>query len=261
MADSEINMPPERKAESSESTQEAAQNRLFEESSKSNGADSNSNAGRDQSQKQNQTLVDKGVLPGLSFSDDKAAPTASAGKDHSASALQEKSSGDSGTKSAGGQQGEQESAIGRDSKGRVTDVEPKPEEKHINIIDNGGAKIEYEGDSKDPSKVSFSNGGELQKKDDGSWQKTGLDNDPAIKDVADVKVDQKTGQIDVTNKDGSSVSKFPDGSQVVKNKDGLATEISSEPKLGEQITSKVFYDGKTPSMVSVGGTFNFYKNA
>lgn len=250
--------------------QENTENRLQQDSvgSTADGA----NASRQRTE-QSQGLVDKGVLPGLTLNDHEAQKGPSiASKEarpgESVESIRTQSKQESGIQEAGhhapdSKNAENSASVQRDENGRVKETNSRRPDSPVATTGNfPGAKIEYEPGTNIPSKITFDDGGRLERSGDGAWTRAGMQHHSGVKEVADVKVDQRTGTIDIQNRDGSSVSKFADGSQIVKDENGLPTEITGKPDaLGNKDSAKIEYDGKQIKSVDFGGGMKLTRNS
>jgi hypothetical protein len=140
--------------------------------------------------------------------------------------------GDAG---AGGRQARERTqdsnTIRRDPQDRIIELTPDWSNQKDRKL-----KVDYAGDSDKPRKVTFADQGVLQKNKD-RWEL--LDKDGAPTDsipglpkidadkITDVAIDQKTGALTISLTDDSTVTKYPDGSAIVRNADGKPTKIFS----------------------------------
>ena len=87
------------------------------------------------------------------------------------------------------------------------------------------------------------------------------------KNLSDVHVFQNASPKETSKEsqkeDGSKITTFPDGSQIVKDKNGLPTEVRSDPNAdGKQLTIKAKFDGKDIGdlkSVDIGGRIQLNK--
>lgn len=122
-------------------------------------------------------------------------------------------------------------SIKRDQQGRISELIPDWSNQKDRKL-----KFEYSGDSDKPSKVTFADQGVLRKNND-RWELVDKDGTPTdsipglpkidADKIADVTVDHKSGALKITLTDDSTVTKYPDGSAIVRNADGKPTKVLS----------------------------------